>query len=211
MAQIVSGDSTLVLKVAAAPANSAAVTMYGLDGRVVATQSKATYSASASFTPVATPTDLIMITGSATKIIRVVSLYVTTLNTAGGGSGTVFVLKRGVLNQGGTFVSATKVPHDSTDAASVATAGHYTANPTTLGVTIATVNSVRMVIPATTPTSPGSNVEEAGIEFLPWSGGTFIDKLLTLNNVNESIVVNFNSVALLTGQVHDYRITWTEE
>jgi hypothetical protein len=212
MAQIVDGSgSGLVMTVVATPANSAAIIRYDSSGREVSLQSKNTYSVSVTFTPVPTPTDLVIITGSTTATIRVISLYVGTSNTLGGVSSTLFVIKRGNMNLGGTFVPATAVPHDSASAAATAVVGHYTANPTTLGQTLGTVNVVRVSVPAVTPTSYAGIAEEDGIELLPWYAASVADDLVTLRGPNESLVVNHNAAALLPGQVHVYRITWMEE
>jgi hypothetical protein len=203
-------SSNVALTILATPANSAAVTNYDTQGRDVSTQSKATYSVTNTFAPVAAATDVVLITGSNTKTIRVVSIYFATSNTLGGVSAAVFVVKRGQLNQGGTFVPGTAVPHDSLDAAAVATVGHYTANPT-LGIAWGTINSVRVGLPPVTPTSFAGHAEDAGIELLPWIPWSFLDKLLTLRSSTESIVVNLNGATVFSGQVHAYRIVWTEE
>lgn len=214
MAYIVDGSELQIgtkLKVVATPANSASVTRYGPDGRDVSLQSKATYSCVGEFTPAATPTDMVMITGSPTKTIRVVSMYFTASNTLGGVSETLFLNKRVMPNFGGTFVAATAVPFDSLDAAATAQVGHYTANPTTLGQIMGTINSVRVAVPPVVPTTFGANVKDAGVELLPWFPASILDKMVTLRGVSECMVVNFNSAALFTGEVHAYRIVWTEE
>lgn len=199
------------LTIVAAPANSATVTMYTTDGRSSVPQSKVTYSAAAVFTPVATATDVVMITGSPTKNVRVVSMYFASSNTLGGVSLTEFVIKRGWPNQGGTFVAATAVPSDSVDAAATAMVGNYTAKPTVLGQALGTINTVRTVLSAAAPTAFAAGVEEAGQEMIPWPNASIMDKLLTLNNVNESLVINLNGAAVFAGQTHTFRIVWTEE
>ena len=123
----------------------------------------------------------------------------------------MFLIKRANFNLSGTFVAATAVPFDSLDAAATATVGHYTANPATLGQAYGTINTVRLALPPVVPTSFAGHAEDDGVELIPWAGASFLDKQCTLRGVNESLVVNFNSAALFAGQVHAYRITWTEE
>lgn len=214
MAYIVDGSELQLgtkLKIVATPANSAAVTRYGTDGRDISLQSDATYSCVGEFTPAATPTDMVMITGSPTKTIRVISVYFTAQNTVGGVSETLFLNKRGTPNFGGTFVASTAVPFDSTDDAATARVGHYTANPTTLGQIQGTINSVRIALPPVVPTSFAGHAEDAGVELLPWCSASILDKLVTLRGVAESLVVNFNGAALFSGEVHAYRIVWMED
>jgi len=101
MAIIVSGVSSANLRINTT-ANSARVTLYDTTGREVSSECKHTYSAANTFLPVATPTDLIRIVGSATKTIRVVSIYFATVcSTSGGLSATLFTIKRSPDNFGG--------------------------------------------------------------------------------------------------------------
>ncbi len=214
MAQLVDGSDTGIgtkLTITPAPANSAAIMMYNNEGRVVAHQSKATYVASASFTPAAAPTEVFTITGSPTKIIRVVSLYWTSSNTLGGASVKPALWKRGSPDLGGVFVTATAVPLDSLDVAATATVGHFTTTPTTIGAPIGTCHYVHVPVAATAPTAFAAGIEEAGQEMIGWSSVSYMDKLLTLNNVNESLSVAFEGDVLLTGQTHAYRVVWIEE
>lgn len=185
-------------------------TDYDSAGREVSFQSKQTYSCSNTFTPAATPTDLITLTGSATKTIRVYSMYLATTNTAAG-SQQYFVIKRSTADTTGTFVTTTPVPHDSNDSANTATCGHYTANPGALGTAVGTVNTVRWASPIVVPTSFAGVAEDAGRELLPWYDRTLLDQPLTLRGTAQQLVVNFNGAALVGGQIHAYRVTFTEE
>lgn len=176
-------------------------------------QFRQTYIASGSFTPVATPTDLITITGSATKIVRVVSLFVTTTNTAAG-SQQFAVVKRSALDTTGTFIAATSVPLDSAAVAATTTVGHYTANPGGLGTAVGTINTVRVASPAAVPASFAAVVVNAGLELLPLtqtSPSAIADQAVTLRGAAENLAVNFAGAALVAGQTHAYTIIWTEE
>jgi hypothetical protein len=210
MAKWQSWDTTSEVTIDAT-AKAARATLYSPDGREVSFQGKPTYATANTFTPVATATDLIRITGSATKTVRIISIYLaTTTSTAGGLSVELFLIKRGQDNQGGTFVPSASCPLDSNDAAATAVCGHYTANPG-LGASYGTYNRVRWATPVAVPTSFGAVQEDAGRELIPWNANTHLDKLLTLRGVNEIFVVNYNGAALNAGQTHAYRVTWIEE
>lgn len=186
-------------------------TEYDTAGRAIAAQSKQTYSASGSFTPVATPTDLVTIYGSATKTIRVLSMQIGTVNTAAG-SQIFHLIKRSAVNTTGTFVAGTAVPHDSTNGAATATVGHYTANPGGLGAAVGTLNIKKVASTVVTPTSFAGVREESQVEMLPKAAeGHFLHQPVTLIGVAQGLAINFNGVALVAGQIHTWSITWTEE
>jgi hypothetical protein len=100
---------------------------------------------------------------------------------------------------------------DSIDAAT-AIAGHYTANPGTLGNSIGNINIVRWASPVLAGTAGNfaGIVKEAGKEILPWVTNSGLDKFITLRGPNQVLAVNFNGATLVAGQVHTYRICWTE-
>jgi hypothetical protein len=174
---------------------------------------RTTYCASSTFTPVATPTDIITITGSATKTIILISLKLTTTNTAAG-SQQYAVIKRSALDTTGTFVAATAVPMDTLAPASTVTVGHYTANPGGLGAAIGTINTLRLPSPAAIPASFAGVTLDAGFELLPMSQAfhpaQYVQPVI-LRGAAENIAVNFAGAALVGGQTHAYTILWTEE
>lgn len=176
-------------------------------GRIVAHQSALTFVVSAAFAPAATPTDMIRIVGSASKVVRVYSIYLGTTNTAAG-SQQFFLLKRSSDNTGGTFIMPSVVGLDSKDAAT-AIAGHYTANPT-VGNTIGNINIVRWASPLLAPGNFAGVVKEAGKELMPWGATGILDKFVTLRGADQVLAVNFNGAALVVGQIHTYRVVWTE-
>ena len=206
MAVLMSGASEDQLTVDAN--NAARITLYDSLGREISHQAKATFSASGTFTPVATPTDIIKIVGSASKIVRVISVYLLTTNTAAG-SQQFFLIRRNSDDTGGTFIAATPVPLDSIDNAT-ATVGHYTANPV-LGNSIGNVNIVRRASTVPAPGVFGTISHEPGGEMLPWGQNSIMDRFVTLRGTNQILAVNFAGAGLVTGQSQAYRITWTEE
>lgn len=91
-------------------------------------------ASSAFFTAAASPTDVFTVTGSASKTVKILKVYVALSNSAMvlGAPNQFAVVKRSSANTGGTSTSITPVPLDSNDTAT-ATAANYTANPTGLG------------------------------------------------------------------------------
>jgi len=189
---------------------AARITHYDALGRIVAPQSKATFFAAALFTPPATPTDMVTIYGSASKTVRIISFKITTNNTAAG-SQVFYLIRRSAVNTAGTFVAGTPVQADSTDAAATATVGHYTANPSGLGAVVGNVNIKKQASPVLTPATFAGIVEDAGCEMVDWMTNSIMDKLITLNGTAQGLCLNFNGAALVSGQVHSYRIVWIEE
>lgn len=187
------------------------ITLYDSTGRELSPQSKLTYAASSTFTPAATPTDLVIIEGSATKTVRVVSFVISTTNTAAG-SQQFFLVKRSAADTTGTFVAATAVPLDSNDAAAtVNRVGHFTANPGALGAAVGTIQTKRVASPAAVPGSFAGVKEDAGVDMLGFAPNSLLDQLVTLRGVAQCLALNFNGAALVAGQTHAYTIVWIEE
>jgi hypothetical protein len=153
---------------------------------------------------------MVIITGSATKVIRVLSFMLGTQST-NAHSETLFLIKRNGLNSGGTFVPNKMVRNSTNDPMPTATVGHYTLDPVTLGNAVGTINIVRTQVPsgdATGGTWSGL-IFQTPVELLPWIDGSV--KPVTLRGIEESLVCNFNGAANQTGYRHLYRIVWTEE
>jgi hypothetical protein len=188
------------------------VTLYDTAGRDTSVSSKATFSASGTFTPAATPTDLVIIEGSATKTVRVVSMAISTTNTAAG-SQQFFLVKRSAADTTGTFVAATAIPWDSANTATANRVGHFTANPGALGATVGTINTIRVATPVAIPATWAGITQNAGYEMIPsTSGGTnHLSTPVILRGVAQCLAINFNGAALVAGQTHAYTVTWTEE
>jgi len=194
------------------------VTLYDATGREISIQSKQTFGIASSFTPPATPTDMVIIEGSATKTIRMLSMVIGTTNTAAG-SQQFFLIKRSTADTTGTFVSAgTPVPFDSANAAATPNrVGHFTANPGALGTAVGTLKQVRAASTVVTPTSFAGVREITEVEMLPhgWPTGlspnSVLGQLVTLRGVAQTLAINFNGAALVAGQTHFYRLMWMEE
>ena len=189
---------------------AARVTLYDANGRETSLASKRTYAVSGTFTPAATPTDLVTIIGSGTTTIRVLSLIITTTTTATA-SHQFFLIKRSTVDTGGTFVSLTPVSYDSDDAAATAVAGHWTANPSALGTVVGTLHTMRVASPVPVPGSFAGIVHNAGFDIIEDADSSLLSKAITLRGVTQQLALNYNGVALVAGQTHAYRLLWIEE
>jgi hypothetical protein len=211
MAIIKSGASSDNLTIDAT-SKAARITLYDSAGRELSPQVKQTFAISSTFTPAATPTDIVVIEGSATKTVRLLSMVITTTNTAAG-SQQFFLIKRSTADTTGTFVSAgTPVPLDSSNAAStVNRVGHFTANPGALGTSVGTLNTVRVASPVAVPASFAGVAINAGIDLLAPYNVDGLAQFVTLRGVAQCLAINFNGAALVSGQTHAYQIIWIEE
>lgn len=176
--------------------------------RVMTDSGKATYSFSINdFTPVATPTDVLTLSGAAGKIIRVNAVEITADATAAG-IFDFYLYKRLAANTGGTATNPLPVIHDSADVAASAVIALYSANPSALGGvgpagTNGIVRSVHYALPAAGTTGyPGQPwVEKFGIRN---------EKQIVLRS-GELLAINFDSQAVPSGFVSHINLSWTEE
>lgn len=161
----------------------------------------------AAFTPAATPTDLFIIGGSATRVIRILDLRIAGTATAAS-TQDFFIIRRSTANTGGTFVASTLIVSDTNDAAATATVGHYTVNPTT-GTLVGTVSRKKVMLPIGTTV-----VDNTSQNLLPTAGDGigFTSKPITLRGTAQQLAINFNGAALPAGAANWYcTVTWTED
>jgi len=163
---------------------------------------KATYSAAfVGLVPAAATTDLVTITGSGTKTVRIIRMVLSTSTTSGSGiSVNVSVVKRSSANSGGTSSNAVAVPHDSNNAAATATVAGYTANPTTLGTAVGPIRAIRY-----SAITAGGNQNE-----LTWEFGNRPSQAIVLRGTSQQLSINLNG-ASITGGIADLSVEWTEE
>lgn len=168
--------------------------------------SKVSYFASlGNNTPAATPTDIAILTGSATKLITVTHVRISVGATASGA-----VEYRLMKYSGGTqsavntaFAAATHAgAFDSTDIASTVItaglAGVYTSNPASSGTTVGIVDDWTTTILA-----------NAGVVFEYTC--TRPSKCIKLRGTTQVLAVNGNGHTLLTGEKVGVAFEWTEE
>lgn len=190
------GIKTAALSVSVAPAS---------DGVFSTTQSGAilpTYTiATTAYVAYATPTDMLCVTGSATRIVRVVSMTLQMGATTQGGVSIAYV-KRSTANTGGTSSSLTPVALDSLSAAPTAVDILYSVAPTT-GNALGFVNMVSVVA-----------APSAGVGGITSIGGTTMladfRQPVVLRGVAESLCLNFQGAAWPAGGSATILATWTE-
>jgi hypothetical protein len=161
---------------------------------------RASYSMSATVTTAATATDVVTITGSATKTVRVTLIRVSGLATTAITT-PVLLIKRSAANTGGTSAALTAVPHDSNNAAATATGLSYTANPTGLGAAVGTMRQDRLTFAVTASTADAP---------LVWDFGARPSQAVVLRGTTQVLAVNLNSTTITGGSI-SIDIEWTEE
>ena len=180
------------------------LTSAGINPVTVISGSKATYAYTIQATaPYATPTDWIVIRGSATKTIKIVRLEFSGAATAA--TEVIFALKKHTIaNTGGTNTTPTPMQHDSADAAASATVLLYSVAPT-IDASATFWKNIRLdlaVAPAASTNNPDRYVYNYAAE---------IGEPLVLRGVAQEMAVNFAGAAVPSGGVYDVAITWTEE
>ncbi len=177
---------------------------------------KVTYSSSFfGLVPAASATDVVCITGSATKVVRVASVKL------GGTAGTlvtlpVVALRRATADTAGTAATTTANPGvttqiaardtgQATNASATAVLISYTANPTINDAAPVYVDAANLTLgvtsAATTPL----------ITYFDWSKD--IENNIqppTLRGVAQQLCINFETISVSSGLVAG-SITWTEE
>ena len=166
-----------------------------------AAEQKNTYSAATyAIIPGTLHTDLITIVGSETKIIKVLNITVSGMQTTAG-SVIVSLLRRSSSNSGGTTVPIYPVLRDSTNPAATAVLKAYTAKPSSVGTLIGMVAVRRLYLPA----GILGQQELFHVDFSRDFG-----QPLTLRGDDEVLAVNLASATIVGGSFV-FNITWTEE
>ena len=186
--------------------NGAAEQAAGNDGSIltISTNSpKPTFRYTAvDITPVATATDVLVLKGSATKVIRVTRVAILGSATAAS-IYDLYLTKRTTANTGGTSTAPTPSKSDSLDADATATLALYTANPSALGTGV--ILEANKVYLPNNATPAGAGTER---QFM---FGNRNDKAPVLRGVAESIAFNFAGAAVPAGTSLYMLIEWTED
>lgn len=181
--------------------NQSAVQVDVIDGY------RATYTAGlTNYTPFASTTDILTISGSATKTIRIWKIHISGSNPSSNILYDVYLIRRSALNTGGTPTTQTAVKHDTLNPTATAVVTSYATAPT-LGASAGTLNQSMLFVSTLskggdTPVQPMNYVE---FKF----GENGRCQPLTLRGVNEAIAINFNGVTINANLEVD--IEWTEE
>jgi len=149
-------------------------------------------------TPVATATDVLVLTGSATKTIRVTKVAIMGAATVSS-IYDVYMYKRSAVNTGGTLTNPAATTADSTDSAATGVLSLYTANPSALGAG-SVMEAAKVYLGTAALTSPTTT----------FTWGIRGDKAPILR-ANESLAFNFAGAAVPAGASLYLSIEWTED
>jgi hypothetical protein len=149
----------------------------------------------------ATPQDWIVLRGSATKTIKVLHVEISGAITTAAGY-IVSLKKHTIANTGGTSTNPTPIKHDSNDGTATGLILLYTVAPTTdATATIWQYTRLLLQAPSAATVADRYVYDYAAQPYEP----------LVLRGVAQELAFNLGGVAIGTGQVYDFQITWTEE
>ena len=163
---------------------------------------RATYSSGLQFVAANAATDIVTISGSATKVIRVNKIILSGTQTTAGVT-TLYLFRRSTANTGGTLSGGvTLIPFDTTNPAATATVNVYLGNPTALGTTVGAFDIFKIYFPAV---AQASDYTPRIVQFGDSTGQSFV-----LRGAAQILALNLNGVTL-AGNSLDITIEWTEE
>jgi hypothetical protein len=161
-------------------------------------------------TPIAAPTDMLRICGSATKTVRVKRIVMAGKATTGGQL-TAALIRRSTAGTIGsaTLSAVTAEPHDSGDAVPTGTVSYIqTANYSVLGTTAGQAGVQRAYL----NTLAGGPTTPAVFEFSRQTGtATPQDKPQTLRGILDCLVVSGNGDTLPSGAALDFEVETEED
>lgn len=171
--------------------------------QIVSGTQNATYTYAVSATaPYATPTDWIVIRGSATKTVKILRVELSGAATAA--TEVVATLKKHtVANTLGTSTNPVPMQHDSNDGVATALVLLYSVAPT-IDASATIWKTIRLdldIAPAASAVIPDRYVYDLGAS--PYEP-------LTLRGVAQELAINFAGVAVPSGGVYDLAIVWSE-
>lgn len=140
-------------------------------------------------TPYATPTDVVVIGGSATKTIRIQRITLSSTQTTAG-LNNWFLIKRNTADSGGTTTALTTVPLNSNNPTATGTYLLYTAAPT-INNTVGTIRAVTIESNAPASTAQGNDYTIFDAQYA--------GQAITLNGAAQQCALNFAGAAVPTG------------
>lgn len=159
-----------------------------------------TYAAGFSWIVDNSATDVLTISGSATKTIRIyrIIFFLTSNNSK---ESTLNGVRRSSLNTGGTFTLLTNVPHHTVNPAATAVVKAYTQNPSALGSTVGNliVSDIFVSGSANTASVPYNLMLDS-----------LILEPITLVGLNELFAINLNSESF-SNNLARATLFWTED
>jgi|SRR6266850_2102129 len=165
---------------------------------------KATYTYAISATaPYATPTDWIVIRGSATKTIKIIRIEISGAATAA--TEVLFNFKKHtVANTGGANTTPAPMQHDSNDGVSTAVVFLFSGAPT-IDASATIWKNIRLDLDI----APAASA--AAVDRYVYNYGAETSEPLTLRGIAQEFAINYGGVAVPSGGVYDVAITYTEE
>lgn len=168
---------------------------------------KNTYRYAGTFTPVATPTDAIMIQGSASFTLRIKRIALGGVATANGNMPAQLIRRSTQFTTQGSavFTAITAGRHDQTNdgAATGVVATIGTANLTSVGTAAGgALGQGRLFLPTTATGTPNP---------LVWEFATRQDKAIILRGVSDFLFINLVGAAVPAGGVIDFEIELEED
>ena len=202
---VVTGTATVNLQA------SSAASMVALDTAIptgtntignvgIVSVAPATYAVSiASLATAALATDIVTITGSASKTIAITRIDIDGVQTTASQI-ILFFIRRSTADTGGTFTSPALIPLSTLSTAATATVLAYTANPT-VGTVVGTMSANRLFVPGAATTSDAQGLSVAY--------GALSQQPLSLRGIRQVLAINLNGVTIAGGSVN-INIEWTE-
>ena len=158
-------------------------------------------------TPVATPTDVLLIQGSATQVVRIKRIKIGGVATAQGNMPAQLIRR---LAAGGTQGSAVLTAvaagkHDNNDPSATAVVSTIgTANFTTVQTAVSTLKVGRVSMPASGTGAAGD------ASTLTWDFDEDSNEPIVLRGVSDYLAINLNGAAVPSGGVLDFQIETQE-
>lgn len=152
----------------------------------------------------ATPTDMLTISGSATKIIRITNALMR-IGTTAGALQKLFFVKRTAVNTGGTATQPAASKLDSASVPATAVLNLYSAAPAGLGAGTTISES-----PVVTTVLTAAPAVFQLISAIPQPGAQTLHTPVTLRGAAESLCLNWAGAALPGGFTATWEILWTE-
>ncbi|WP_226018398.1 hypothetical protein [Novosphingobium sp. FKTRR1] len=152
-------------------------------------------------TPAASPTDILTIGGSATKLVKVRQVLLSGSATAATNILPTLV-RRSTANTGGTATTPSFLPRDTGDPAATAALKLWSVNPVALGTLVGQIDGGRLNL------APAAN---GGIDRLLFQFGWLNDKPIVLRGVNDFVCLNLGGAAIANTPLLDISIMITEE
>lgn len=145
-------------------------------------------------------TDVLRITGSTTKLIRVKKIQMTATVARGPAIANVTLVRRSTAGTGGTSSNATNASYDTNNTASTAVVTAFTVNQTALGTVVSTIRAEKYLVNAIT----------AAPVVMDWEFGIRGAQSVVLRGTSDYLCLNLGGPTLATG-VGSFFIEWTEE